>query len=799
MRSDPTSRRSRLSTLAACTAAAALAASAAGASAQDVGPAPGGAPAPAAAPADDAEKVITLTPQNAGWSVLDLFTHIHRVTGRSILYDTSTNAKLKAAKVEWIGAHTIKERDLFDWLQSVLSYNGLILVPVGPSGPDGRQQWFCLDQNNAMVKSKPVYVKEEDIFDYADRDGYYIVTTVTLKHISDTGRVRQALTTLSTATGSLGRIQDVPGSRAIIIGDFAPIVAAMKRLIEYIDIENSTVEPRMEVVELEHAVASELGPIISDLIESSDQVQRQPRQQGQADEEPVPKIIPDDRLDALIIYATERYMKKILALIEKLDVSSRARGRLHFRALKHTDAEEMANLLEDLIDGADRAGTSARSSSGSRRTTTGRAQPTPAAGGQPGGAAFGSSAAEGKPVIIPDPKSNSLIIHASPTQFASIDELIDKLDTSRPQVLIETALVELALTDGFNLGVELFGSQNGIAVDTDGDGTADSITDDAKSFGGTTFTGLSEPVTVDVGGVKVPVNRSPLVGTGFTAGLFKNGKLPIVLSALQTSKRAKILTRPSVVANDNEEASIVLSRETSYRENVTADNGQTRDSFKTITADTELKISPHISSESFLRLEIQQKVANFDKSSSGIPGAPPDKTERTITTNVTIPDAWTVVLGGLIQEQESSVVSKVPILGDIPVIGFLFRQTEDTSSPSQLFLFVTPRILRDMDGFREFQQATWERKLLQDDLFGEEVRLPGTKFKGAEGGTATPSEKLDALERSGALDGAVLRTAPSADERAKAAREQWERDRKAAPPAAPVPAPEAPLPPKDAK
>jgi general secretion pathway protein D len=721
------------------------------------------------------EKTIVLTPIPQGWGVLDLFTYIHRVTGRSILYDSQTNQKLKAAKVEFVGTHTIRESDLFDWLQSALSYNNLVLVPVGPRSPDGMQQWFCLDQNNPMVKTKPVYVDEEDIRNYEDRDGLYIVTTLTLKHIADTSRVRQALTTLTTQTASIGRIQDVPGSRAIIVGDFAPVVAAMKRLVEYIDVENPRIEPRMEVVELQNAVASELGPIITDLIESSDTAQRQrPQPQGGAEEEPLPKIIPDDRLDALIIYATERYMTKILELINQLDVPTRARGRLHFRPLKHTDAADMASLLEDLIDGADRAGTGGTRTTTGRRSTTGRSPSTPSAPGTPGGAAFGSSASEGKPVIIPDPKTNSLIIHASPSQFGAIDELIGKLDVSRPQVLIETALVELAVSDVLSLGVELFGTQGGIAVDSDGDGTLDTITNDRKGFGGTTY-GLSELVTQDVNGVQVPVNRSPLFGTGLTAGIFNNGKLAMTLSALQTSGRAKILTRPSVVANDNEQASIKISRDTSYRENVRTDTGQNSDNFQTISAVSELKISPHISSEQFLRLEIEQTVANFGNRPS--PDAPPDKTERTVSTNVTLPDTFTVVLGGVIQEETRSSVSKVPFFGDLPILGFFFRQTSDEANPTQLFLFVTPRILRDMDGFREYHQASWERKLLQDDLFGEEVRIQGTKFRVDPTGAPAmkPSEKLDALEKSGALDGARVKAPLSDEERAKAAREEYLR------------------------
>lgn len=733
------------------------------------------------------EKVVRILPQDGGWKVEDLFRHIHKATGRSILYDSSPQGKVKTAKVEFVGEYVIRENELFDWLQAVLSFNALVLVPVGPKAPDGTQQWFCLDQANAMVKTRPVYIDEKDIFKYEDRDGLYVVTSVVLKNISDTQRVRTALTPLATTTAGIGRVQDVQGSRAIILGDFAPVVAAMKRLIDYIDVENVNIEPRMEVVELKHAVASELEPIISDLIEASDQPARQQqRQQQQLEEEPQPKIIPDDRLDALIIYATDKYMTKIKTLISQLDVETKARGRLNFVPLRHTDAAEMASLLEDLVNGAARNATTSRTSRSSR--TTNRSQPANVQGGGPQGGPFGGSGSEGQPVIIPDPKSNSLIIHASPTQFEHIAQLIDDLDKSRPQVLIETILVELAMTDSLAIGTELFGAQNGIAQDTDGDGVVDTITDASKYFGVTGY-GLSDVVTTDVNGVSVPTNRSPIIGTGLTAGIFKNGKLPVLISLFQSSGRAKILTMPSLVTNDNREATLRISRTTSYRENVRDDTGTNTDSFQEVTAESLLTISPHISSDNYLRLEIEQTVSNFGTRPS--PDAPPDRTERSVNTEVTLPDTYTVVLGGIIQDEERTSVRKVPILGDLPIIGFFFRQSEDTSSPGRLFLFVTPRILRDMERFTDYHKLTWERKLLQDDLFGEETKIPVANFHGPAA-PESATEKLRRLEKSGALDGVRLKAPLTDEERREAAEREARRARAEPAPAPPPPVPPAP-------
>jgi type II secretion system protein D len=739
-------------------------------------PAPG-APAPApgappAAPAKTAKSPVRLMPKEGGWKIEELFDSINKTTGISILYD-SGNATFKQAKVEFVGQHVIEEDQLFDWLQAVLSYRKLVLVPVGPKSPDEKQQWFVMDQADPNLKSRPVYIKETEIDDYADRDGLYVVTTLTLQNITDTTRVRNALSPLSTATAGIGRIQDIAGSRALIVGDFAPVVAAMKKLLQYIDVQNPKTDPRMEVVPLNYEVASELEPIITDLIQASDAgQQRAPRQQGQPEEEPEPKIIADNRLDALIIYATDAPMKKIKDLIVRLDIPSQARGRLHFRPLRHTDADDMAKLLDDLISST--SSTSSGTFAGSSRPRTNSNTRTPVrsntgTNNQPnqGGALGGTSAIEGAPVIISDPKSNSLIVQASPTQWGLIDQLITKLDQARPQVLIETSLVELSLQDNLDIGVELFGAGSDIVV-KDAAGNPIGISDNTNGFGNTSF-GRSSVISTDVGGVQVPVNKSPIITTGFTAGIFKNGKLPFVLNAFQSSGRARILTQPSLVTNDNEQATISLEHQTSFKQTVRDNTNTSTDSFQQVTATSELSISPHISSDDYLRLDIQQTVSNFVQG-SGIGGAPPDQTTRKIDTHVTLPDTYTVVLGGIITEDESSTVSKVPILGDIPVIGFFFRQTHDSSNPSHLFLFVTPHILRDTERFSDYHRLTWEKKLLQDDLFGSEVVFPGKHWAGPEV-PRTAQSKLKLLEDSGELDAGRLKAPPTEEERKRMAEE----------------------------
>lgn len=717
-----------------------------------------GVPAHAQDVDDSDPGLVKISPKKSegGWSVEDLFEAITAKTGEPILFK-GKNANITQSKVNWVGDVVLPEDRLFDWLQAVLSYHGLVLVPVGPDSENAPQQWFAMEQASAQLTARPVYITEDEIMDYADRDGLYVVTSFNLKNISDTSRVRNALSPLLTKTAGIGRLNDIPGTRSLIVGDFAPIVAAMKRLVDYIDVDSEVINPQMEVIHLQYAVARELEPIISQLIAQDGGAggPRNPRQPA-PEEEHEPQIIADDRLDALIVYATLNDRQKIRELIEKLDIpNGNYRQRLRFRPLKHTDAAEMADLLEELI-----SGTGSSRTPGNRRPAAGANN----AAGAPG--VFGGDSGEDDPVIIADEQSNSLIVHASPTQFEAIDRLIDQLDTARPQVAIETALVELSLTDTLALGVELNNASNDLLVDTDGDGVGDTISD-ARSYFSSTALGLSTTATTTIDGDEFPTGRVPGISDGLNIGIFKNRRLLGILNAFQTSGQSRILTMPSVVTNDNREATLELRRTTSQQEFSTTDAGTDRNSFEEVEATTTLTISPHISSDNYLRLEIDQQVENFGQRPS--PEAPPDRIARNIRTEVTLPDRYTVVLGGLIQEEERTTTRKVPFLGDIPILGFFFRQTQDQSSPQHLFLFVTPRILRHTADFQDVHKLALERKLLAEDLFRSEVRIPSARFQGTESGESA-EERLRRLEDSGALDTPRLKAPPTDQERIDQAR-----------------------------
>jgi len=178
-------------------------------------------------------RVVRFEAKEGPWKLKDIFQHIHTTTGISISYDTGGSCTWPEAEVTICGVHVIEEDQLFDWLQAIVSYRRLVLVPVGPKGADGKKQWFLLDP----LKGRPPYIDESKIGDYAEREHLYVVTTITLSFMSDTTLMRNALAPLSTAAGGVGRIRETPGESKLIVGDFAPVVAAIAKRAARLDIE----------------------------------------------------------------------------------------------------------------------------------------------------------------------------------------------------------------------------------------------------------------------------------------------------------------------------------------------------------------------------------------------------------------------------------------------------------------------------------------------------------------------------------------------------------------------------------
>jgi general secretion pathway protein D len=713
---------------------------------------------PAAAPEDDTWE---FRPNADGVELEELFNIIHGVTGVSIVYNKNDPA-LKSKRVTFTGSYRVPRSRIFDWLQAVLSYQKLILVPIGPRG---HQQWALLNLSDPAIANHPVYVPEKELDKWADRDGVFIVTTFTVKKLRDTTRARNALANL--VTRPTGRIQDVPGTQSFVVGDFAPVVCSMARLVRAMDITNVEYVPIFKVVRLEWAVASELEPIIQDLLAATPMTSQSSRSRGQqtfgVPEKPEPVVRADSRQEALVIYAVEEDVARIEAIIRELDTEPVVdESRIQIYPCKHTLAEELAETLNDLIR-------TTGMGQGQTTSRTGRNQPRRPTSGAPG-----TSSRDLEVVVVPDAVANSLLIQADRRTLEHIMDIIEQLDIRRPQVLIEAALIELRINDNLSFGVELAATDRVVSGNRDRTGF------------GVTHWKLTD--LVDVDGDSIPdVNIPGFASSGLTFGIYNNEKFPLVVQAFQGFSKAKALSMPSVVVDDNREAEISTTQSEPYRTTETTQGGTDRENVKYVDVASTLRISPHISSSNYLKLHIELEISSFGTRLETT--LPPPTQSRILKTDIVVPDQATLIMGGIIDNRTSETDNKVPILGDIPLLGYLFKQRSVESFKTNLFLFVTPTILgktheEDLAYFEKYHEVSWSRKLLAEKLIEEELEIYNSRFRASEpqgeAPAESPEDEMSRIEDSGLVDFAAFETRPSSGITRARAKEVLEREREAA-------------------
>jgi len=604
--------------------------------------------------------------------------------------------------------------ELFNLVRALLTFYELVMIPVGPKD---HQVQLVMDarQSNSILKLKPEYVKlsEENLTLYENSDGKFITTTIRVQNMTDLRNARNALTRIVTG-GNIGNITEVPAANAFVVTDFAPNVVAVYRLLQEMDVKPAGKELISEYIELEHAVAEEIEPILTDLFTGRDRIstrtptRRTPTTAGGSQEDPEPRIIADPRTNKIILYGISDDIIEIKKVIKNLDVVIYTpNDRVHVIRLKNLEAQDTADVLSTLIEAASIFGTAA----GAGGTGGGRPRST-------GARAPSNAREEEKPAVVADVKSNSLIIAATKRQFEELQRVIDEIDIKKDQVLIEAALIELTLDDSYKLAIEL-----GIAED--GGLTHD---DQVSAFG---FTSFGQTQFADTNGDTFFTDRIPPfvnsgdtpAPTGLVGGIFAFGQVPLIFNVLNSITQSRILQLPSLVTADNEEAVIEVKDEQAFSSSSTSTGGVTSGGLGGFEeAGTTLRISPHISDARFLLLNINLEVSAFVGEARILASGdviPADKITRRLVTAVTCPDRHTVVLGGLMGRNQRSTVDKTPYLSDIPFLGEAFKSTQKSDRETSLFLFVTPTIMAgDTEGFTTLDIESCKRKQKADELIG---------------------------------------------------------------------------------
>lgn len=497
-------------------------------------------------------------------------------------------------------------------------------------------------------------------------------------------------------------INSNPGSSSLVITDYADNLQRIGRIIAALDQPTAT---DLEVVPLQHAVASDLAPLVQRLAETGSTTTAP----GAAAGASATTVVADARSNSLIIRAPNAArLAAVRAAIDKLDRPASGlgpSGGLWVVHLKNADAVKLATVLRAAFGttGGSSGSTGTTTPAGLGTTNTPTQPSNPAAPG--GGSGSGTASAQATAPVTPsgqpttggfiqaDPATNSLIITAPEPLYRQVRAMIEQLDSRRAQVYIESLIVEVAGDNAAEFGFQWQG-----LLGKDGDSTG--------LFAGTNFSNSGGNILSITAAAASGDTSSLSVGEGLNIGLLKRYGGTYALGALanllQSQTKTNIVSTPNLITLDNEEAKIVVGENVPFITGQYTNTGNSTTSpFQTIErkdVGITLRIRPQIGESGTVRMTIYQEQSSvLSTATVGTTNAGPSTTKRSIESQVVVEDGQIIVLGGLVQDSFVEEKSKVPLLGDIPGIGALFRSESRTKKRTNLMVFLRPVVMRDAD------------------------------------------------------------------------------------------------------
>ncbi len=585
-----------------------------------------------------------------------VITAVAKLTGKNFIIDPRVKGKVTV-----ITHKSMSKEEVYEVFQSMLKVHGFAAVP-------GKTSTKIVPEVNAKQDTIKTLSRKEL------RDGDELVTKVIqIKHVT----AAQLVPILRPLVPQRGHLAAYPQSNVLIISDSAGNIARLSTIISRID---QAVNQEIEVLPLEHAVASDVVRVVNQL------------HQGAKDKTTF-TIVADDRTNSVLLGGDRGQRLRLRAIITHMDIPLELTGNTQVIYLRYANATDLVKVLTDVSQ-------------------------TIAKG--PGGKTAAKATASSSDVnIMADENTNALIINAPPGVMRTLRSVISRLDIRREQVHLEAVLAEVSYNKASELGVQwaFDGSDGG---------------DKSGPIGVLNFSSFAPP------GLAGLLDDPPQIGEGLNLGLGKieDGDLTlgVLVRALAGDGNTNILATPSVVTMDNEEASIVVGQNVPFLTGSYASTGGGTtpvNPFQTIERQDvgiTLKITPQINEGNTIKMEILQTIETLTAATIGVDLI---TNKREIATNVMVENDQILVLGGLIDDQVRETEAKIPGLGDIPLLGWLFKYKKAEKVKQNLMVFIHPTILRTeaessritgekYNFIREKQIADRERGLL---LF-QDTELP---------------------------------------------------------------------------
>lgn len=647
--------------------------------------------------------------------ITDVIKAISELTGKNFIIDPAVRGKITI-----IAPTKISVAEAYRAFLSALAINGYTVVPSG-----------------GFLKVKSSRNAQRDNIDtysgtYFPNSDQMITRIIHLKHIS-AEQVSRELRILNSKDGELS---PYPQTNSLILSDYGSNIERVMKIINQLDVPGF--EEKLVVIPIKYAKAKDMAELVNKIVnkDSSGRGGGGPISAG------VPRfggarptqggsgsayfmVIPDDRTNALIVVGNTSGIDRIRKLLSQLDFKIRLdeNGGVYVYYVKNGEAEKIAQTLNGIAKENKPAG------------GTGGGPGAPPIG--PAGVAQSTEIFGGDLKMVADKETNSLIVTASKQDYEVVLNLLSKIDIPRDQVYVEAIIMEMILDESVKWGVGYFkfdgaskgmlhGGFNGLGGDlqtlmspTGGEGAI-------LPFGSKTL------VPVTMGGTTV--NVPDLMG---------------FINLIKGVGRTNILSTPQIMALDNEDAEIEVGDEVATSlQTSTGANGITQTSATFKDATLKLKIKPFISPASqTVRMKIEQKIAQ--PKGSGQIANTITIAKRSIVTNIVVPDGDTAVLGGLVKDEEVESVTKVPILGDIPLLGWLFKSRTLKKNKANLLVFLTPKIIRNFEdsskllGKKLDQRLNFVKQNGGRDPYGKMIdSLPRRQANSADQGVKDSTEPI---------------------------------------------------------
>ncbi len=679
----------------------------------------------------------------------DLVRLISNMTGRRFILPS----KLRTIKATVFAPTKVTVAEAYQAFLSVLEVNGYTVVPAG--------RYLKIEELGGIEKTAiPLYTDGTRV-PASDR---YVTRMHHLENVS-----ADDITNLLVRFASReGNITSYGPTNMLILTDTASQIRRMLKLIAAVDLPRSGTQTWIEPVH--YANASELAARLLEIFPVDDATKptspkrtvARPadKKKGPAGtaaqiigsvaaESAIRNIIADERTNSLIIIATERAYLRILEMIRQLDVPLEGEGRIHVHYVQHGAAADIASALTALVG-------SARPRPAAAGAAARAAQARQAAGQPVAGSLF-----EGDVAVTAYEPANALVITSSLHDYTALKRVIERLDAPRKQVFIEAVVMELGVERTSELGFAFHGGAGNFPTD-----------------GSLSLFGFNAPSSIDITqnnltglalGVRGPTIENSQQLVGFSVPGFG-----VVVTALASTGDADVLSTPHIIAIDNTEAEISVGENIPLQTNgvapgtfaglgslgalgTAAQGGQDLGALAGLTGGlgsvarqdvgTTIRVVPHINENNEVRLEIEEEISE-QGATSGTLGVV-SINRRTARTEIMVRDQQTIVIGGLMRDAIQNTEDKVPVLGDIPILGALFRKTNKQKKKTNLLLILTPYIIRDPGDLREiFERKMQERQQMIDRyfVFGEDKFTPHIDYSRTRGVVSEIINEIDTVE-----------------------------------------------------